>query len=218
MAKTYHMPRLDIAADDSLLFRNGNSMNWFEPVTLQGRFVRLEPLDESHAERLLPHLDVRAFEFMHGREKPMDLNSLKAHFASYNARTTRLNWAVCWLENNSVAGRISFSQVQPPHWVEIGTMLMPVFWGGKANLESKCLLMTHAFESLRTPRVQFSVDTTNPRSQRAMEKLGAVKEGVLRNHITYPDGYVRSSVLYSVLLEEWAAVKVRLETKLEAVT
>jgi RimJ/RimL family protein N-acetyltransferase len=190
-------------------------MNWLEPVTLTGRFVRLEPLQETHAESMLPYLDARAFEFMHGRVKPTDLDSLKAHFAGYNLKSHRLNWAVRWLENNAVAGRISFSQVNQPHFVEIGTMLMPAFWGGQSNPESKYLLLRHAFETLRVPRVQFSVETSNERSQRAMEKLGAVREGVLRNHIAFPDGYVRSSVIYSVLKGEWLEVKRKLEARVQ---
>jgi RimJ/RimL family protein N-acetyltransferase len=189
-------------------------MNWLEPITLEGRFVRLEPLQEAHAEAMLPYLDARAFEFMRGRAPPTDLDSLKAHFADYNARANRVNWAVRCMENDAVAGRISFAQMQAPHWVEIGTMLMPAFWSGKANPESKYLLLRYAFETLNVPRVQFSVDIGNERSQRAMEKLGAVREGVLRNHITFPNGDVRSSVVYSVLSQEWGQVKTQLETRL----
>jgi N-acetyltransferase len=131
-------------------------MNWLEPVTLTGRFVRLEPLQEAHAETMLPYLDARAFAFMHGRLPPTDLESLKTHFNEYNLRSQRMNWAVRWLETNAVAGRISFSQVNEPHFIEIGTMLMPTFWGGQANSESKYLLLRHAFETLGVPRVQFS--------------------------------------------------------------
>jgi len=79
------------------------------------------------------------------------------------------------------------------------------------NTEAKYLLFTYAFEKLDCVRVQFKTDLRNERSQRAIERLGAVREGVFRNHMILPDGSIRSSVIYSVLADEWPAVKNRLE-------
>jgi RimJ/RimL family protein N-acetyltransferase len=90
-------------------------------------------------------------------------------------------------------------------------------WYGKdfrrtaVNTECKYLLMQHAFESLGCIRVQLKTDLRNERSQHAIERLGAMREGVLRKNIIMPDGYQRSSVMYSVIDEEWPFVKKRLE-------
>jgi RimJ/RimL family protein N-acetyltransferase len=82
------------------------------------------------------------------------------------------------------------------------------------NTESKYLLLQHAFETLGCIRVHFKADSRNLRSQQALERIGAVKEGLLRRHMILPDGYVRDSVIYSILDSEWPAVKRRLEAKL----
>jgi RimJ/RimL family protein N-acetyltransferase len=83
-----------------------------------------------------------------------------------------------------------------------------------ANTECKFLLLKHAFETLGCIRVQFKTDLRNERSQRAIERIGAVKEGVLRNHMIKPDGSLRHSVYYSIIDTEWPAVKQLLEAKL----
>ena len=82
------------------------------------------------------------------------------------------------------------------------------------NTESKYLLLIHAFECMKCIRVQFKTDLRNERSQRAIERIGAIREGVLRNHMILPDGTIRHSVYYSILDTEWRAVKKRLETML----
>jgi RimJ/RimL family protein N-acetyltransferase len=94
-------------------------------------------------------------------------------------------------------------------------------WYGKeflrtaVNTESKYLLLTHAFESLNAIRVQIKTDSLNLRSQAAIERIGAVKEGVLRNHMILPNGRIRHSVFYSILDNEWAGVKQNLGKMLE---
>jgi RimJ/RimL family protein N-acetyltransferase len=82
------------------------------------------------------------------------------------------------------------------------------------NTECKYLLLRHAFETLGAIRVQLKTDSRNVTSQRAIERIGAVKEGVLRNHVIMPDGYYRHSVYYSIIENEWVAVKAGLEAKL----
>jgi RimJ/RimL family protein N-acetyltransferase len=84
------------------------------------------------------------------------------------------------------------------------------------NTEAKYLLLRHAFEVLDCLRVQLKADLRNTQSQRAIERLGAVREGILRDHMLLPDGTVRSSVYYSILAAEWPAVKQRLLDRLHA--
>jgi N-acetyltransferase len=83
------------------------------------------------------------------------------------------------------------------------------------NTECKYLLLRHAFETLGCIRVNFKADTRNERSLRAIERLGAVKEGVLRKHMILQDGFMRDSVIYSILDDEWPVVKYRLEERLK---
>jgi RimJ/RimL family protein N-acetyltransferase len=82
------------------------------------------------------------------------------------------------------------------------------------NTECKYLLLQYAFESLGCIRVQFKADQRNERSLRAIERVGAKREGILRNHMVLPDGRFRNSVYYSILDGEWPMVKVKLEDKL----
>ncbi len=190
-------------------------MNWLEPVTLQGKFIRLEPLDPArHAKPMFEHFDADVMTYLSRGKTIETVNDFEAHLTELVGIPNRINWAVRVLEGDSVAGRISYSEVKPSDgWLEIGTMLSKPFWGGAANPEGKLLLMTRAFEVLGASRVQFKVDGRNARSQAAMLKLGAVREGVLRKYQRRPDGFVRDSVMFSVLDTEWPDVKRNLEER-----
>jgi RimJ/RimL family protein N-acetyltransferase len=101
--------------------------------------------------------------------------------------------------------------------VEIGsTWYHPAAWGGVVNAESKLLLLTHAFEALGVNRVAFVTDLRNERSQAAIAKLGAVREGVCRAHMVTQGGRVRDSVLFSIIAAEWPAVRERLAARVSA--
>ncbi len=195
-------------------------MNYLQAITLTAQHIRLEPLDPPlHAPLMYQHFEPRVMDFLGRGDAGVSSESdLAAHLQMLNDRPQRINWAVRILDSGEVAGRISYSEVkETDKWLEIGTMLMPKFWGGLANPESKLLLMTRAFEVLGVNRVQFKVDSRNERSMAAMAKLGAVREGVLRDYQIRRDGYVRSSVVYSVLKNEWAAVKRNLEARVHGV-
>lgn len=91
---------------------------------------------------------------------------------------------------------------------EIGwTWLHPRWYGSGVNRRMKLLMLAHAFEGMGLARVQIRTDIRNGRSQRAIEKLGAVREGVLRKHMRRPDGSLRDTVMYSITDDEWPAVK-----------
>lgn len=196
-------------------------MNWLEPVTLEGKFIRLEPLNpELHATSMFEGLDAQSTDFLSRGESIQTVEDLQRHLEGINAIPNRLNWAICVLDSSRstgrIAGRISFSEVkQSDAWLEVGTMLTSAFFGGPCNPEGKLLLMTRAFEHLGANRVQFKVDSRNERSQAAMLKLGATLEGVLRKYQRRPDGFLRDSVIFSVLADEWPDVKRNLEIRLE---
>lgn len=112
-----------------------------------------------------------------------------------------------------LAGSTRYGDLRPAHaGLEIGwTWLAPRFWGSGVNRRAKALLLEHAFEAMGMERVQLKTDAQNTRAQRAIEALGAVREGVLRRHLRRPDGSLRDTVMYSVIREEWPAVRARLE-------
>ncbi|PNY80347.1 GNAT family N-acetyltransferase [Deinococcus koreensis] len=189
---------------------------WFQQPTLRGRIVTLEALGEQHAADLSVGADEDTLRFL-SRGGPAD--STPAAWASYiarlNALPDRLNWAVRLNATGQAVGRISFSEIRvADRWVEIGTMLLPAAQGTGVNPESKLLLMARAFEALGASRVHFKVDARNGRSVRALQKLGAVQEGVLRQYQVRPDGSARDSVMFSVLRAEWPAVRAGLEARL----
>ena len=96
-----------------------------------------------------------------------------------------------------------------------GTWYGTDFQRTAVNTECKYLLLTHAFETLKCIRVQIKTDLRNIRSQKAIERIGAKKEGILRNHMILSDGRYRDSVFYSIIDTEWDEVKKRLEEMLE---
>ena len=120
-----------------------------------------------------------------------------------------LPFAVVHLKSSRVAGATRYLNIAPEHRsLEIGgTWYGLEFQRTAVNTECKYLLLKHAFETLGYIRVQFKTDLRNTRSQVAIERLGAKREGVLRNHMIMPDGKYRNSVFYSILDREWPEVK-----------
>lgn len=184
---------------------------------LTGRFVRLEPLAEAHCEPLRTAADdERVWRLMltNGRGPGFD-----AWFAEALARRDaghRVPFAVRRLADGAVVGSTSYLDPVLPHKrLEIGsTWYRPDCWGTAVNPECKLLLLTHAFDVLQVNRVQLITDRLNERSQAAIAKLGAVREGVLRSHMVVEGGRVRDSVVFSITLNEWPAVRERLTARL----
>ncbi|AFV76883.1 acetyltransferase, ribosomal protein N-acetylase [Thermus oshimai JL-2] len=184
---------------------------WAFPERFSGRYVDLEPLSLAHLPAFLRHFDPEIYRYMSYR--PGGPEEMEAHLRALLSEPGRVNWAI--LLGGGVAGRISVIAPDPENRkLELGTLLFKPFWGGPANKEAKYLLLRHAFEALGAERVQFKVHLQNERSQRALEALGAVREGVLRRNRRLKDGTFRDDVIYSILREEWPSVKARLEARL----
>ena len=130
---------------------------------------------------------------------------------------TDLPFVAIHLASGRAAGATRYLNIMPQdRGLEIGgTWYGPEFQRTVVNTECKYLLLHHAFETLGCIRVQLKTDLRNERSQKAIERIGAVKEGVLRNHMILPDGHIRHSVYYSILDTEWPEVKKRLEQIVE---
>jgi RimJ/RimL family protein N-acetyltransferase len=186
------------------------------PVTLTGRFVCLEPLEQRHTAGLArAGADETIWTYMPYGQVTTDekMQSWVNALLSHQADGTDLPFAVICLADGQVAGSTRYMDIRPEHrGLEIGgTWYGSDYRRTAVNTECKYLLLRHAFEVLGCIRVQLKTDLRNDRSQRAIERIGAQREGVLRNHMIQPDGYYRSSVYYSVLDSEWSGVKARLE-------
>lgn len=186
------------------------------PITLSGQYVRLVPLEYDHVSELTkigssPEIwKFMRYGYIDTEEKMWEwVDAL----LKLQAAGSDLPFTVIHLPTGKIAGATRFLNIsQSNRSVEIGgTWYGLEFQRTVVNTEAKYLLFTYAFEKLDCVRVQFKTDLRNERSQRAIERLGAVREGVFRNHMILPDGSIRSSVIYSVLADEWPAVKNRLE-------
>jgi RimJ/RimL family protein N-acetyltransferase len=193
-----------------------------EPVILMGRVVRLEPLSEAHiADLAKVGLEAKIWRYMrYGNVETIEqLNAWVLELLKLQALGTDLPFAVIATASGNAIGCTRYLNIDAlDRSLEIGgTWYGLDYQGTLVNTESKYLLIRHAFENLECVRVWFKTDLRNQRSQRAIERLGAVKEGVLRNHMILPDGAFRDSVVYSILPQEWPQVKEKLEERLKSV-
>lgn len=189
------------------------------PVELTGKRVKLVPMEESHIEGLFEAGgDPRIWTYMSMHVDTLnDMEWLVSEALSASEGGSELPFVIIDQESNKVVGSTRFLDisVQNRH-LEIGwSWISPSVWRTRINTECKYLLLTHCFETLGTIRVQLKTDSRNIQSQRAIERIGAVKEGVLRKHRVMHDGYVRDSVYYSVIDDEWATVKNGIRKMLE---
>lgn len=184
------------------------------PRVLDGEFVRLEPVTEAVREELR--------EALNCSPEIWDIYSISAygeHFAGFWEKLTgtpdRIGYAVRDKASGRIAGTSSFLKVEPQHRkLEIGfTFFRPEYRGTFVNPEVKLLMLREAFGA-GALRVQFGVDTRNARSQAAVAKLGAVREGIVRRHIVTWTGHKRDTAMFSIIDEEWDAVREKLMQRL----
>jgi RimJ/RimL family protein N-acetyltransferase len=183
---------------------------------LENDFVRLEPFEERHKEplRLACDADPELWPTLYSMSLGGDqFDSGWDRLRAFQVAGTWLPFAV--VQGGEVVGLSAFIDINPAcRTLEIGcTYYRPDARGGAVNPASKRLLLEHAF-ACGAQRVAFQVDQINLRSQAAMAKLGAVREGVMRNDKITWTGRVRSSVIFSILPEEWPAVRLKLDERL----
>ena len=183
------------------------------PVVLRGKEVRLEPLGLIHAQGLYNRGRVEADWTHLPRSCFVDLADTRHWIDEALAVEGQLPFAIVETAKDKVIGSTRYLNIRPEHRsLEIGWTWLGQNWQRTAiNTETKLLLLSHAFEKLGCIRVEFKTDTRNERSQRALQRIGATKEGVLRNHMIVQDEFVRDSVYFSVISSEWLDVKERLE-------
>lgn len=184
-----------------------------QPVTLSGESVRLEPLAQEHAQGL----------YNRGRYAPdwqympracfVDLADTRQWIEEALSTPGHLPFAIVEPAKGKAVGSTRFLNIREEHRsAEIGWTWLGQEWQRTAiNTEAKLLLLTHAFEQWRCIRVELKTDSRNERSQAAIERIGAVREGTLRNHMIVQGEHYRDSVYFSVTDAEWPEVKARLQ-------
>jgi RimJ/RimL family protein N-acetyltransferase len=189
-----------------------------EPVVLEGRLVRLEPLRADH----LPALAAVALDpdiWRWTRTRVTSVADLRA-WMEEALEQAALGKALPWITRSKAGGKI----IGSTRYMDIdarnrgleigGTWIAPAWQRSGINVEAKYLQLRHAFEVLGAIRVSFKTHHKNLQSQTAIAALGATQEGVFRNHMITPDGSFRHSVWYSIIQEEWPGVKDGLEARM----
>lgn len=191
---------------------------WTAP-TLEGRLVRLEPLERGHAEGLwAASRDPQTWQWL-SIVQPATRAELDAWLGTaLEAAGAGTEIPLVTVVDERIVGSTRFLALRPEHRsVEIGwTWLHPSAWGTGANVEAKLLMLRHAFEAWGCRRVELKTDAQNVRSRGAMEALGATFEGVHRKHMLVRGGENRDSAWYSILDDEWPEVRERLSARLAA--
>jgi N-acetyltransferase len=187
-----------------------------ERITLTGRHVRLEPMEKRHRDDLLAAAaqDPATFRYLF-----VDLSEGKRAWEVYFADAMKpeyVSWATVDAASGQAVGSSRFLDMAPEHGrLEIGwTWLAPSHQRTAVNTEAKLLQLSYAFDELGANRVALKTDLRNEKSQAAIARIGGVREGVLREQFRMPDGYMRSSVYFSILAAEWPVVKAQLEARL----
>jgi len=203
---------------------------WYALPVLTGRLIRLEPLAIEHAPGYLAAAGVGAdaaevFRWLRPPAgvvvAPVTIADAEQHIVdalALRARGFRFAYAQIDAVTGEVAGSTSYYDVDPAaRAISIGhTWLGKRWWRTGHNTESKLLMLTHAFDTLGAARVVWHTDIYNTRSQAAIERLGATKEGVLRKHRIRADGSWRDTVQYAMTDDDWPAVRDRLTARLAA--
>ena len=182
---------------------------------IPGRFIGLERFTNDH----IAGLESIAMDEKIWQNLPYNIKG-KASFDVFikelqakNGNNQQVTYVIRDKSTNQVCGSTGFINIDAINQqLEIGpTWLSPIVWGTKINIESKYLLLTHCFEQLNVMRVEFRTRETNIRSQKAIEKIGGIREGLLRCHRKNDDGTFRNTIIYSIIKPEWPSTKMLLE-------
>jgi RimJ/RimL family protein N-acetyltransferase len=185
------------------------SIDLSSPITLEGPRVRLRPLVAADAPALFAVTPRETFRHFLTWPREWTAGALGSWLEAHAANPRTRAFAVVDRATDTVVGSTSYLDIDPPNrCVEIGaTWYAPACRGTHVNPECKLLLLGHAFERLGCVRVTLKCDARNEHSQRAIARLGATREGTLRKHRIQSDGFVRDTVYFSIIAEEWPRVR-----------
>ncbi len=198
-----------------------NPALWYALPVLSGRLIRLQPLAIEHASGYFAAASKEGdevFRWLSVRAPASESAAAEQVLVALagRARGERFAYAQIDASSGEFAGTTSFYEVNPAlRTIAIGhTWLGRRWWRTGHNTESKLLMMGHAFDTLGAARLVWHTDVNNTRSQTAIERLGAVKEGILRKHRIRPDGSWRDTVQYAMTDDDWPAARQRLASRL----
>jgi RimJ/RimL family protein N-acetyltransferase len=198
---------------------NGIVADRLQPATLQGRFVRLEPLSFDHCDDLCRvGLDPELWRWIPSQvTTPEQMRAYIETALAEQRQGISLPFAVITMESSRAIGSTRYGNVNLPNKrVEIGwTWYAPTHQRTPINTECKLLLLTHAFEQLGMIRVEFKTDVLNEKSRNALVRIGAIQEGIFRKHLVCESGRIRDTVYFSILDSEWPETKRALEARLD---
>lgn len=196
------------------------TQTWYDTPILSGRRVRLEPMSLDHVDGLCAAADDEVFRYLSlaAPRTTAEAERMVGDVLAARDARVQLPWVQVDARTGEVAGTTSYYEVSPAtRSVAIGhTWLGRRWWRTAVNTEAKLLLLGRAFEELGAVRVVWHTDIRNTRSQAAIARLGAQREGVLRKHKPRRDGSWRDTVQYAMTDDEWPAVRHRLTARLEA--
>jgi RimJ/RimL family protein N-acetyltransferase len=183
--------------------------------TLKSPLIQLDPLSESHRAELYNAAQDEAI-WTYTTSKAMG-DGFHTWFDKALATPSHRPFVVRRLDDQKIIGSTRFYDINAEHKrLSIGyTWYIPEVWGSYVNTECKYLLLSFAFEEMMVNRVEFSIDSRNARSRAAVKKLGAIEEGVLRQHMIVEGAYVRDTVMHSIIKQDWPVVKLMLESRRE---
>jgi len=191
-----------------------------QPITLEGQWVRLEPLSQDHCDRLWQAAqDESIWRWMLAPVNSRD--EMRTYIDSAlagQAAGIMQPFATIDKASGRIVGSTRFDDIVQAHRrVEIGwTWIAPPWQRSAINTEAKYLMLQHAFERWNCVRVQLKTDSLNERSRAAILRIGAKEEGTLRNHYLLSTGRLRHSIYFSILDTEWPTVKASLQKKLSS--
>ena len=197
----------------------GPTSPWHIATPMRGRHVALEPLAPGHAPGLLAAIDDdEVWQFLPG-DRPRTTEDMAEHIAVAARQQwagERVSWAQCDPGTGEIMGMTSYHDIDTERRaVGIGhTILGRRWWRTGVNTEAKLMLLERAFEELGAERVFWYTDVRNERSQRAIARLGATRDGMIRRHRLRPDGTWRDTVLFAMTVEEWPTAAKRLRERL----
>lgn len=187
-----------------------------EPVTLEGNFVRLEPLGVHHAKGLLAAAyDPVIWKYL-TVPQPKTIPEIENWIQSALDSKDHLPFATIRKEDAKIVGSTRFLEIKPlDKTLEIGwTWIATEAQRTPVNTEAKYLMLCHAFDILSAERVQLKTDAKNERSRKAIERIGAQFEGVLRSYQRYWHGAMRDTAMYAITVSDWPGVKIELEQRM----
>lgn len=184
-------------------------------TALENEMVLLKPLVKEDSQGILAtgsYLEIWS-HLSTTIEKESDVQYFVDKALTAKIQKEEFPFAIVDKISGKIIGSTRFMDIDEKHQrLEIGyTWITPAFWRTAVNTNCKYLLLQYCFEVLGLQRVQLKTDHENIRSQKAIERIGAIKEGILRNHMVRKDGTTRHTVMYSITREEWPQVKIHLE-------